>query len=139
MLSLPSKCGDLLLTALSFGDVSRNFRCTYDLTFGTSDWRHRQRKYDQAPILALANRFIMFDALSPPDTLEDCKLFIMAVGLGSGDLTGLRVRLELTDAWAHEKIGSCWSGRTVTGEEIGGTIRPFPNAASRRPGPLRNR
>src|SRR5579859_3385053 len=80
MLGLPSKCSDLLFTTLSFSDVSRNFRRTHNLTFGTSDWRGGQRKYDQVPVLALANRFIIFDALSPPDTFEDCKLFVLAVG-----------------------------------------------------------
>ena len=80
MLGLPSESGYLLLSPLSFGDVSRNLRCTYNLTFGTSNWRHGDRNYDQAAILALANRFTMFDALSVPDALEDCRLFILAVG-----------------------------------------------------------
>jgi len=79
VLGFPSESGYLLLTPLSFGDVSRNFRRTYNLTLGTSDWRHDHRNYDQPPIFALANRFITFDPFTAPNTFEDCKLFILSI------------------------------------------------------------
>src|SRR5262245_47449518 len=61
----------LLLQSPLLGDVSGDLRRTHDPAFGIFDRRDGQRNHNQSAILALANRFIMFDMLSASNTLKN--------------------------------------------------------------------
>ena len=79
VLRFASERSDLLLTSLLLSNVPRDFRCSYDLAFGVSYRRNRQRDCNQTAMLATPNGLVALDPLSPPDTRENLTFFIVAV------------------------------------------------------------
>src|SRR6185437_1737375 len=79
MLCLTREIDDLRLAAFAFRYVASDFRCPDDFALGVSDRRDGQRNVDQTPILALANGFIVFDALSATYSLYDRLLLFLKI------------------------------------------------------------
>ena len=92
MLGLPSQGGDLLLTSLLLGDVSRDLRRANDLSVGVPDGGHGQRNDNQTAIFALPNRLEMVGTLPSPDPRQNRSFFVMSV-YWNHDRDGLANRL----------------------------------------------
>ena len=68
-----------LLRASALGNVAGDFRGADGPAFSIFDWRHRERNLDQAAVFALANRFVILDALAPADSPKDFGLLVATI------------------------------------------------------------
>ena len=80
MLGLAREIDDLRLAPFVLSYVASDFRCANDFALSVSDRRNGQGNINQAPILALPNGFIMFDALAAQDSLNERLFFFLAIG-----------------------------------------------------------
>jgi hypothetical protein len=80
VLSFPSEHSDVLVVPLSLRDVPCYFGRTYNLALSISDRRDRLRNVYQATILALADGFVMIDALPAPDASKDLRFLLVPLG-----------------------------------------------------------
>src|SRR6516165_1068218 len=67
------------LGVFSLGKIPRDFRCTYDSAFYILDRRDGERNRNKAAVLAPTNGFIVFDALSAPNSLKNYAFFTLPV------------------------------------------------------------
>src|SRR5262249_44196505 len=77
MLSFPSERDGVLVIPFTLRNVPGDFRRPYDLAVSISDGRDHQRNIDQAPILVLADGFVVVNALPGLDTAKNRVFLIM--------------------------------------------------------------
>ena len=66
----------LLRSAFPLADVPRDFGRTDDCALGVCDWRHSERNVDETPVLVLAHRLVVIDALPSPQAFENGRFLI---------------------------------------------------------------
>ena len=60
-----------------FRDVAGDFRGADDFAFFVFDRRNSEGNIDEASVLALSNRLVMINPLTPTDTFEDHRFFVV--------------------------------------------------------------
>src|SRR4029079_3325384 len=71
----------LRVATFALGYFASNFRCADDLALGVFDRRNGQRNVNEASVLALANGFVVFDALAVTNSLDDRFFLLLAIRL----------------------------------------------------------
>src|SRR5207237_3723853 len=75
---------DFSLRSATFADVTRDFRGPDGFTVLIPDWRNRQRDLYQGSIFALSYGFVMLNALTATNLLQNCRLFVEMIGGDEG-------------------------------------------------------
>jgi hypothetical protein len=77
MLGFACERSNLCLTTFTFANVPGDFGGADHPPIGILDGRNRQRNVDVAPVLTAANSLIVLNALTPPDTFENRRFFVV--------------------------------------------------------------